>query len=524
MSKRRHMRREKTSREPSRLRRWGGFLLVIAAAFVTRLMFLMRQADHHDPVSVLFRGDTPPYLGLAATFIEGRLQDAGIPFHPPGYPYLLGFLLRLCGCDPAAGPPPGFPLRVAMALIGALTCGLLFLLWQRTFSRGVALAAMPLALFSFGHYVQSTALNSEAFYLLQVTALLLGFVLLLERIRRGGSRRDLIVNSGFAALLGGLAGWAVLTRAEFILTAALLIMGLLLFGRRRAYLPAGVAIVALLAVLTPWTVQCHRNITAVNQANAARLPRLLPPLVLVTGYGPLNFATANNDYALGAFDTRLIDRLVPDRRDRYIDVADPEINRLYTDGYRLGLRWMTQHPGAALCLIGRKLDLASDALALGYLQGDHPAGLIGERRPVDQFVPRTRWFGWVHGILIALGLLWILRTRTKQASLAIALIPHTVTTLAVIIGFFGYVRLGFLLSPVLWALEGAGLLYLFERMAWPRSWRRHAGSLVGLLIAALLLVEILGVVSGPQRYAVSGARLPGMNRINPDELIQIHPR
>src|SRR5690606_38526478 len=145
-------------------------------------------------------------------------------------------------------------------------------------------------------------------------------------------------------------------------------------------------------------------IGAVNAANAERLPRPLPRLVLVTGYGPLNFATANNSYATGSFDTGLVERLVPQREGRGLDLADPEINRLYVDGYRVGLAWMAAHPGEALGLIGRKLGHASHALALGYLQLDVPAGLRGERRPVDQFVPAQRELLWVHLALMVLGL------------------------------------------------------------------------------------------------------------------------
>lgn len=524
VTKQKQGRREMRDRLMATRRAWGLFLLVTGAAWIARFLFLLRQADHGNLISVLFRGDTPPYVSMAASFVDGRWHQGGIPFHPPGFSYLLSLWLRLGGFDAAGGPPSGFPLRVGMTVIGALTCGLLFLLWRRTFSRGVALASLPFALFSFGHYVQATALNSEAFYLLQVAALLLGFVLLLERLKREETRRAAGANGCLAALLGCLAGWAVLTRAEFILTAALLITGLLIFRRRRSLVPAGIFLAALLATLTPWTVHCYRSITSVNAAHADRLPRPLPPLVLVTGYGPLNFATANNDHALGAFDTRLIDQLIPDRRDRYIDVADPSINRLYIDGYHIGLRWMAQNPGAALRLIGRKLDLASDALALGYLQADLPGGLIGERRPVDQFIPQVRWLLWIHAILILLGIVRLARTRWKAPAVLLTLIPHTVTTLAVIVAFFGYARLCLLLSPVLWALQGAGALFLIERLPWPRSWQRHAGRLVALLIALLLVVELLGVFQGPQRYGVSGPRLPGTEQVNPDELLQIHPR
>jgi len=527
---------------------------VFFAGWIARMLFLLRQADHAQPFSTLYQGDTAAFLAYASGLLTGRPYDQGIPFHPPAYPHLLRFLLKLFGYQPATGAAglpdiagiPAIALKLSMAALGGLACALFYALARRVAGRAVALVALPLALFSFGHYVQSTALCSEALFLPLALLVTLGVLRLVEsqaqgaalfgQPRTGWRLAGLVISPAhlrlaLAVLLGLLAAWAALTRAEFLLTALLLAVIWLWSAGRRALPMIGVFLATGALAMMPWTIHAYRSIGAVNAANAERLPRPLPRLVLVTGYGPLNFATANNGYATGTFDTGLVERLVPQREGRGLDLADPEIHRLYVDGYRVGLAWMLAHPGEALGLIGRKLGHASHALALGYLQLNVPAGLRGERRPVDQFVPAQRELLWVHLALMALGL-WRLihghpfgragRGASPFRAAWIFLLPHVATTLLVIVAFFGYVRLGFMLAPVVWILAGAGLLALLELVPWPAGWRRQPAGVAATLIAALLAIEALGAASGAQHYRMTGSRIPGTDQLNPDDVVFIH--
>ncbi len=497
------------------------FLLVVIVAWGVRLLFLLRMEDSGNLYSLLYHGDTRAYLRFAVALLQGVPYDSGIPYHPPGYPFLLSGLLRLFGYAPGS-PPPALALKAFMALTGGVTCGLFYLLGTRIAGARVALAALPLCLFSFGHYVQATAINSESFFLLLELTVVVGLVWLV-RTTRGAKARALA-----AAALGLVAGWAALSRTEFLLTAGLLALVLVWVGRRRTIVPAAIFALFFLLALTPWTVRCFRSIGEVNRVNTDTLPRPLPQLIIVTGYGPFNFAVANNSLASGSFDTRLVERLVPGREGRGLDLADPQINRLYLDGYRIGLGWMAQNPGEAARLIGRKLALASHSLALGYTQGNVPSGLEGERRPVDQFVSRARWLLWVHLVLCGLGLWRLLRHGKADGEtsrrLLLFLAPIAVTTLAVVVAFFGYVRVGMLLAPVTWTLAGAGLLAVAERIPWPATVRRRPGTWVAGLIAAVLLIELLGTLTGPYDFGVRGTKLPGSSRINPDELVEIKAR
>jgi hypothetical protein len=521
----------------SSLRMRGGrlvFIGIVLAAWAARILLLLCQPDAHAPTSLLYWGDAQTYLQSAMASMRGVPWDSGIPFHPPGFTTFLAGLLRLVGTPSSPGTFDALALKVVLALLGAVTVGIFYLIAQRLAGRTIALAALPLAIFSFGHCVQSTTVNVEGTFLLLELAFVLGAIELAVRLRgdegpqtagkqptpTSPTRHVLI-----AIALGLLAGAAALMRPEFLLAVLLTAAVLLYTGRRRARLPVAALLLATILVLIPWTIRCYHNIDAVNRANAARLPRPLPRLVIVSAGGPMNFATANNDFASGVFDTRLIEHFIPNRASLALDLAQPDVNRLYIDGYRIGIAWILAHPGRAIALVARKCAFAGEALALGYLPDDFPAGLSGERRPVDQFVPRSKWLLWVQLALCLAGA-WRLRGRIARVPAALLLAP-AIATLTAIIAFFGYVRFGMLLAPIFWILIGAGLLALVERIPWPRFVRADAGwtdRAVVALIGLLLLIAIISAARGPRDYALSGDFFPGTQRINQDDRVLIEAR
>jgi hypothetical protein len=523
-------------RSPFRLR--GDLLVfigIVLAAWAARILLLLCQPDAHAPTSLLYWGDAQTYLQSAMASMRGVPWDSGIPFHPPGFTTFLAGLLRLVGAPASPSNFDALPLKVVLALLGAVTVGIFYLIAQRLAGRAVALAALPLSIFSFGHGVQSTTVNVEGTFLLLELVFVLGAIELAARLRGDvGSQTTSeqptpAHRTGrllLAAALGLLAGAAALMRPEFLL-AVLLTAAVLLFagrhtGRRRARLPIAALLLATILVLIPWTIRCYHNVDAVNRANAARLPRPLPRLVLISAGGPMNFATANNDFASGVFDTRLIERLVPNRASLALDLAQPDVNRLYIDGYRIGLGWIFSHPGRAIALIARKCAFAGEALAIGYLPDDFPAGLTGERRPVDQFVPRSKWLLWVQLALCLAGA-WRLRGRIARVPTALLLAP-AVATLTAIVAFFGYVRFGMLLAPVFWILLGAGWLAIVERVPWPRFVRADAGRSIAALIGVLLLVAVISAARGPRHYALSGNFFPGTQQLNQDDRVLLEVR
>ncbi len=516
-------RNRRDTRQPG----WIPFAAVVLLAVTARILFLLRQTDAGEPFSLLFWGDTSAYLGMATSLFGKVPFDQGIPFHPPGVSYFLGAVLWLAGYGPGNPALPALTLKLTMALVGGLTVGLFYLLVQRLFGRTIALASLPLAIFSFGHYLMSSALNAEVLFLCLVMSVLLGWSVLApqlsESTRTGGTARHLISSAG----LGVLAGLASLVRAEFLLTTLLTGSLILILRGRRAMLPVLAFVLFCGLTILPWTMRSHEGLAAVNRANADRLPRPLPEWVVVSAAGALNFATANNEHASGAFDTRMIDRLVPNRRGQQLDVADPEVNRLFVDGYRVGLTWMIDHPAQAVRLLMRKVRLAADAMELGYLQGNLPVGVSGDRRPVDLFTSRSGWLPLLQLALALLGAWRLLRSKPLPGidrRAWMLLLPHAITTAVVIVAFFGFVRFGMLLIPLLWILVGAGCLALLERLPWSPRWRQRPERGVCILLLFLLAVEIVGALSGPLTLDATGTQLPGGRQLNPDELVHISTR
>ena len=73
------------------------FVLVSLIAWLTRALFLLRQADANAPTSLLYWGDAPVYVQAALALLNGVPYDSGIPFHPPGFIFFLAALLKSPG-------------------------------------------------------------------------------------------------------------------------------------------------------------------------------------------------------------------------------------------------------------------------------------------------------------------------------------------------------------------------------------------------------------------------------------------
>jgi hypothetical protein len=119
--------------------------------------------------------------------------------------------------------------------------------------------------------------------------------------------------------------------------------------------------------------------------------------------------------------------------------------------------FLLDDPVAGLKLFGKKLLILSDALSLGYLTFDFPAGLRGFRRYVDAFYPEDKLSFLINIILVGLGFaLFIINEQYKFRFLPVFALIFTILIACIL--FFGYVRLGLILLP-----------YLFIFMAYPVS-------------------------------------------------------
>lgn len=478
--------------------------------------------------------------------------DAGVPFHPPLFPYFLSLLHALLG-----SPFSNLALRGILAALYSLQVPLLYLLARRFLKRGPALAAALLTVYSFGLSVLSISAVSEGLYLLLLLGALILFRDLIdangpatrrpdghgagrkvqeERPRSTFSRRM----SLRAAALGIALGGAALTRAEGLgIALVLLLWGLLRSVRgtpgrlRHAMLPWAVAGATLVLALLPWTVRNAVSLSRINRLTAAEGLQPLPTFVVTTAYGPLNFALANHESAPGHFDRGL---LTSGAHSGVLDLRDPQHREYFLHGYGYGRRFITSRPEEFAKLAWRKLGYVARALRLGWTQWDLPGGLKGTRYPVDLFTPDSIAAVFLHVLFFGPGLWLLLRQpgrprdwlswRRDRGLLALVAVPAAVT-IGTSMLFFGYARLGVLLFPFLFLVEGVTLAAA-ARWAGRRVPRLARGGMLSIplgvwvLVVCLALAELAGAFQN-RNYRATGETLQGSTLLNRDSIMHLEP-
>lgn len=450
---------------------------------------------------MFYRGDTRAFLAYASHLVAGVPFDNGVPFHPPGWPFVLSLFFRAFGFAPLDGRAADPVLvKLFVATIGGLTVGLTTVLAARVAGTGAMLAAALLGTFHFGHVVQGGVPTSEPLYGLMVV-----LVLLLTAQWIGADARG----AGAPVMLGVLAGFTTLVRAEFLVAA--MVLGFLLWRsgiRTGSSRLAGAAyLFGFCVALAPTTFWHWRSVSAFNDTRAGRLAGPLPRFAPVTSYGAFNFAMANHadadggpnrDHPLLVAESPSDDRIPSEAG---LDFASPAVYDLYVHGYQIGLRWLLDNPGDALALAWRKAAMTSGVFAYGYLQDNIPAGVDGSRRRVDQLDPARRVLWPIHVGLVLAGA-WLLRRRgDERLLLAAPLLALASSSLM----FYGYVRLGVAYLPIFWVLQGTALGALASRMKASDAWHRRVPALVLLTAALLLVVEAVGT-RRPRLVMVDGPR------------------
>lgn len=230
--------------------------------------------------------------------------------------------------------------------------------------------------------------------------------------------------------------------------------GLPAFARRPAAL-----FVAATAAHRGRRVVGAAEVAAIEEAFGAT-PRPLPERFFVSVYGPLNFALAHDDGTGGRFSTRRLEQPPPlaGGAQRYppelvAGLPPPELALSYPphlalvlDGYRVGLRWILDHPAQFVRDAGRKLAHFWEGAASGLGPTGLPAGLAAPRR-VDVAAHRP---GPV-AALWQLAILALVAAGAWRAGRRPALAPwwlYLASKLAVTVLFFGYARQGALVVPV----------------------------------------------------------------------------
>lgn len=483
--------------------------LIFLLAAGERLAFHLGSRDRGWPFSIFYEGDAEAFFTYAQSILAGLPYDNGIPFHPPLFPVVLAGLHGLLG-----DPVPHGVLRAIFGLISAAIPALLYTTLRDRIGRGAAVAAALLASFSFALDGLGTASTSEGIAMLLVLAMVR--IAIRAPFDSGGrpERR--------ALLLGLLAGLAALARAEGIAVGLLVFAAWCFAGRTRPpgtrLVPAAAWAAGLILALAPWTIRNASSLTAWNDRVGRGIGVELPRFVPITAYGPLNFALANHDGASGGFSRSL---LQSKREIAVLDLADPEHARFFLHGTEIGLGWIASHPGGFALLAARKLEIASRALDLGWTPWNLPMGRSGTRLPVDLFAPAASGLRWLQIILIAAGAAVLWRRASARPAVWVLAAP-VAAILAATILFFGYVRLGALALPYLFAFEGAALAALGEKL--PLRWRARLGSRRAARIAIAAAVVVLAAAALQERdYEATGTTDRPGGKLLRDAPMQIRP-
>jgi Dolichyl-phosphate-mannose-protein mannosyltransferase len=527
-------RERKTGRSPARSGRrdLGWALGLTLLAWIHRLAFLRSNRDWSWPYTLFYEGDSETFYEYARALLNGRTYDNGIPFHPPGFAWVLAVVHTLAGAGAGHERVPYFAVKVVIALIGSLPVGLLYLLVRPYLGRTVALAASLLCAWSFGLYVIGVAPVTEGTWL---TVLLLCLLLWSRRLEHPLNAPDARPGGWKSALgLGLLLGFLALVRAESVLIALILVgVGLLPLLRRRSAAglrPWALVLLGWVLAVAPWAARNALQLSAMNDRLAGQLAEPLPIFVPLTIYGPVNLALANNPRADGTFSREF---LASKAQSGVLDLTDPQHLEFILHGDRIARDWILDNPGAFARLVLAKWKLFFTAWTLGWTQWDWPGGLNGVRRPVDVFTPDSG-AGWGLGLPLAvLGLLCCLATPGGPRRWLVLVLLLTASGMVTAGLFFGYVRQGLVLLPFWLTLTAAALVWIGERLLKQTSGftlaaidppRRLLQVLGG--IAALLLVLELSGMRADRNFQATGTTAPGQTYLDRDQpvVLKVLPR
>jgi len=493
-------------------------------AWAHRAAFLFSNRDWSWPFTVFYEGDSEAFYRYARALLAGELYDEGVPFHPPGFAWLLAAVQTLVGAGDPGDRVPHLAVRLILALVASAAVGLLYLLARPYLGRGVALAGAALTLYHFGSYVLAVAPVSEGPYL---TLLLLCLLVWSRKMEHplsapqdDGKPKGRWVH---ALLLGVLLGLLALTRAEGALVALLLVgVGLWgwLRGRRgpgQRLAPWALVAAGWLLAVAPWAARNAVRLAEFNERHAGRLAEPLPLFVPLTLYGPLSIALGNHPDSDGTFSPAPLTA----GGGTMLDLEDPRHLEMVLHGQRMAWRWARERPGAAARRVLAKWRLSLDAWRLGWTQWDWPGGLTGVRRPVDVFVPTSaaaRATLWLGPPLALLGLAVCLAAGGPARRWGVLVLLLTLVWALVVGLTFGYARQGLLVLPFWWTLVAAAAAAGLRRVA-PR---RPARWLLAAAAAALLVLELAGA-AGDRTFEATGDAVSPRGVLNRDATIYLKP-
>lgn len=361
------------------------FLIIFAAGLFLRIVYVL-LARVYDPLFYNPQMDALYHHQWAMAIANGVEFISDAYFRAPLYPFFLGIIYKVFGINL-------FLIRVIQAVIGSLSCGLLYLISRKLFTErvafitGLVLAVYPLAIYFDGELLIANLL---------IFLLLLGFLFLL--------RSQQIDRQWY--LSGFFFGLAAIARPNVLVFVIVVLLWLLLnFKSYR------------LKRLVQFSVPILLAITPVTIRNFVKSKRL----VLIAWQAGTNFYIGNNPNSDG------VTAILPQTRGSWwggyydakrlaeVAVGKPlkgaDIDRYWL---KQGLQYFRENPVSALRLLLRKCYLWLS----GYeVSNNRDIYFFKDYTFLKFFIFWTGWLAFPFGILFPLSLVGIYLARKSWRQL-----------------------------------------------------------------------------------------------------------
>lgn len=440
------------------------FAAVVALAFFLRFGYLL-QIDS-IPLFYHLAGDGRTYDEWARRIAAGDWLGSGVFYQAPLYPYFLAVLQTVLGHNLWA-------IRLVQLLLGALSCGLIFLVGDKLFSRGAGLAA-AIILACYAPAIFFDALIEKSILDLLLLSLLLFFLF------AGLDDENWAKWLGAGAVLGFLG----LSRENALILAPVIALWIAInfskkpISRRGRWL--GFLFAGLSLVLLP-----------VGLRNLARGGEFK----LTTSQFGANFFIGNNPAADGTYGS--VHKIIGEPQLEGNDaarLAERALGRRLSPGevsdYWLGqsLNFIRSGPIQWLRLLTKKWLMVWN---------------VREVEDSDDLYIYRQW-SWIlmvlssighFGILVPLAAagVWLTRNKWRRLWLLWAMIVSLALSVAL---FYVFARYRFPLVPLLALFAGAGVTQL-TALYREQKWRSALGALAILVLSGLVVNWPLYGFSGP---------------------------
>ncbi len=426
-------------------------LAIFTVALLVRAVYFFQSRDNPFIYSPIL--DMQAYYQWAQRIAQGEWLGDQVFYQDPLYPYLLAILFRIFG--------DYIPLAIALQLIlGSLLPLLVYAIGKRIFNRPSALlAALITAVYKPLLVYEGLLLKT----FLEALLLALVLLLLLSAVEQSS------VHYGFVA--GLTLGLGALTRANFLLLPAPILLWIVIANPRSRRSLALAFTAGMLLVITPVTL---RNYFVAQD------------LVLITAQAGQNFYTGNNPANRSGVYVRP-PFVRPDPKFERIDfhrraealagrpLKPSEVSRFW---FREAWEYIRQEPGTFLSLLGKK--------ALLFWNAAEPPDNVNfsflQRFSLLLQLPLPT-FGLV-GPLALLGMVVAIPTWRSSLSLYLVSLSYT----ASVIPFFILSRYRIAIIPLLTLFAGYALSTLWER--WRSRQYLQVLLTLGLCIPFIWLVHL----------------------------------